>query len=134
MSCKERRKNPTDGNKSHKWKLAHEDGNKSDSWIMEIKLRLVLDRELRNRKESIQDLAGKCKIPVSTLHNWSTGAALPSAKNLKYVPVLADYLGLTISELLFNVKENRPEASVLFSSMFVDDEKRYKLIIEKLPK
>lgn len=99
-----------------------------------VKLEAVLKRELKARNESINEVARNCKIPVSTLHGWVHGT-LPTAKNLHFLKALSDYLGLSLSVLLFNKKEEASDGSaVLFSSTFIDDEKRYRLVIEKLPK
>ncbi len=73
------------------------------------------------------------RIPSSTLHAWSLGQ-LPSAKNLHYVKKLGDYLGVSITNLLFNTKDDFAQSNILFSSTFVDQDKRYRLVIEKLPK
>lgn len=100
---------------------------------MKIKLKDVLQRELKSRNESIQKLAKKCKIPKTTLTDWSQGV-LPSAKNIHHLKTLSDYFDVSLSTLLFNIKDERSSTDVLFSSTFVDDGKRYRLIIEKLPK
>lgn len=100
---------------------------------MEVKLKDVLKREMKARNESINGLARTCKIPVATLHGWIQGV-LPTAKNIHLLKTLSDHLGISLSVLLFNVSETDKGSSILFSSTFVDDEKRYRLIIEKLPK
>lgn len=100
---------------------------------MEIRMKDVLKRELRARNESINGLARACKIPVATLHGWLQGV-LPTAKNIHYLKTLSDHLGISLSVLLFNEAESERGSSILFSSTFVDEEKRYRLVIEKLPK
>lgn len=100
---------------------------------MEIKLKDVLKRELKNRGESLSLVARKTKIPLSTIHNWSTGT-LPTAKNLHYIKILADYFGISISTILFNVSEDRSKENILFSSEFTDENRRYRLVIEKIEK
>lgn len=97
---------------------------------MEVKLAQVLNRELKVRNESVNSLASACGIPSSTLHNWVQGV-LPTAKNLHHIKALADHLGLTVTTLLFNVKDNNLGNSILFSSQFVDGDMRYRLTIEK---
>ncbi len=99
---------------------------------MEIKLQAVLKRELKTRNESINEIARNCKIPVSSLHGWTQGT-LPHAKNLHLLKTLAEYLGISLSMLLFNVKDTLGESStILFSSQFVDGESQYRLVIEKI--
>ncbi|MEK6705319.1 MAG: hypothetical protein AABZ06_05980, partial [Bdellovibrionota bacterium] len=44
------------------------------------------------------------------------------------------HLRLPLAALLFDLKDEKFDGSVLFQSMFVDEDKRYRLIIEKLPK
>lgn len=100
---------------------------------MEIKLKEVLHRELRSRGESINELARKTKIPKSTLHNWHQGI-IPNARNLHYVKALSDHFRLTLSEILFNVKESNHVEEILFSSMFTDKDRKYKITVEKLEK
>lgn len=100
---------------------------------MEIKLKDVLRRELKARDESMNEVARNCKVPVSTLHGWMHGT-LPTAKNIHFLKSISDYLGISLSVLLFNKNDPSTDSTVLFSSTFVDEEKRYRLIIEKLPK
>ena len=100
---------------------------------MEIHLSSVIQREMKLRGDTLNNISKKTKIPLSTLHGWANGT-LPNAKNLHLIKRLSDYLGVTIAALLFNVKSENSEAEVLFSSTFVDDQKRYRLTIEKLNK
>ncbi|MEK6704609.1 MAG: hypothetical protein AABZ06_02365 [Bdellovibrionota bacterium] len=60
--------------------------------MMEIKLKLVLNREIKRRNESVNSMAAACGIPQSTLHNWCQGT-LPTAKNLHFIKALSDHLG-----------------------------------------
>ncbi len=100
---------------------------------MEIKLQTVLNREIKKRGESVNSVAEACGIPQSTLHNWCQGV-LPTAKNLHYIKALSDHFRLPIAMLLFDLKDESFDSSVLFTSTFVDDNRRYRLIIERLPK
>ena len=101
--------------------------------MMEIKLKDVIKREMRKRRESINSLAEECGIPQSTLHNWAQGV-LPNAKNLHHIKTLSEYFRIPLVTLLFDVRDENFETSVLFSSTFVDEQRRYRLVIEKLPK
>ena len=98
-----------------------------------VKLKEVLNREFKSRGESINEVARACKIPVATLHGWTQGT-LPTAKNLHFMKALSQHLGLSLSGLIFNEKEESSAATVLFSSTFLDEGKQYRLIIEKVPK
>lgn len=100
---------------------------------MKIRLQEVLNREIKRRHESVNSIAEKCKIPQSTLHNWTQGV-LPTAKNLHLIKALSDYFRLPLASLLFDLKEENFDTAVLFSSEFVDESRRYRLIIERLPK
>jgi hypothetical protein len=101
--------------------------------MMEIKLKDVIKREFKRRGESVNSVASSCGIPQSTLHNWAQGV-LPNAKNLHHVKTLSDYLRIPLVNLLFDVKDENFDSAVLFSSTFVDADRRYRLVIEKLPK
>lgn len=100
---------------------------------MEIQLCAVIKREIKNRGDTLNNIAKRTKIPLSTLHGWANGT-LPNGKNLHLIKKLSDYFGLTVAALLFNVKSEESQADILFSSTFVDDHKRYRLTIEKLSK
>lgn len=99
---------------------------------MTIKLREVLTKELERRSLSINNVAKSCGISPSVLHGWVNGT-LPSAKNLHHIKNLANYLGLSISKILFDT-DNAPSPShlILFSSTFRDGGAQYKLTIEKI--
>ncbi len=98
---------------------------------MKIYLQQVLKRELKTRGESVNALSRACGIPVSVLHGWTTGV-LPSAKNLHHIQSLSDYLGISVSVLLFNRRDEKSEAAVLFSSEFADGDMKYRLLVEKV--
>jgi hypothetical protein len=98
---------------------------------MEIKIRQVLERQLKNRNESINSIANNCSIPVATLHGWLAGTK-PSAKNLHLLKNLSDYLNVSLVELLFNVKDDGTKGSILFTSTFLDGKTQYKLTVEKM--
>ena len=100
---------------------------------MEIKLRDVLRREMKSRNESVLQIAKGCKIPRTTLNDWVQGV-LPSAKNIHHLKSLAEYLNTSVTMLLFNVKDENADTSILCSSTFVDQDRRYRIIIKKLPK
>jgi transcriptional regulator with XRE-family HTH domain len=102
--------------------------------VKKIFLKEVLKRELKARGESIQSISVACRIPHSTVHEWTQGR-LPSARNLHHLSTLADHLGISLNALLFNVTDDAKNgSSILFSTTFVDEERRYRLIIEKVPK
>ena len=100
---------------------------------MKVQLSTVLKREFKSRDESANSIARACKIPISVLHGWINGV-LPSAKNLHHVHTLSEYLSVPVSTLLFNVRDETNETSILFSSEFADGDMKYRLLVEKIKK
>ena len=97
----------------------------------EVKIKDVLNRELRARNQSITSLSRECGIPVSVLHGWCRGT-LPSAKNMHMVKKLADHLSIPISVLLFNITDEENGNMIVFSSEFCEGKNIYKITIEKI--
>lgn len=100
---------------------------------MKVQLQQVLKREIINRHLTVNSLAKSCRIPSSVLHSWIHGV-LPSAKNLHHVAVLAKYLNIPVSVLLFDLDDRTPDTTVLFNSEFRDGEHKYRLLVEKVRK
>lgn len=70
-------------------------------------------------------------ISISLLSDWKEGR-LPNGKNLPKLQLLADYLDLSLSQLLFSKKEQNSRAITLQSTQFRDGENEYRIIIEKI--
>lgn len=100
--------------------------------MKKVKLAEILKSQLSSRNQSVHALAEATGIPSSTLHSWVAEGQLPSAKNLHYVHALSQYLGISLSVLLFGVREDESGSSILFQSQFRDGDHQYKLIIEKI--
>lgn len=98
-----------------------------------MQLKEVLQRQLKSRNESLNSLSRNCGISLSVLHGWVNGV-LPSAKNLHHIQVLADYFGISVSMLLFNIRDEKSNSTVLFNSEFSDGNTRYRLLVEKISK
>lgn len=96
---------------------------------MSIKLKEILEKELKRRNLSINHVARDCEIPVSVLHGWVNGT-LPSAKNLHHIKTLGKYLGMHMDEMLF--EEDERSSLILFTSTFMDGDTQYKLTVEKI--
>lgn len=96
---------------------------------MEIQLAKVLKRELGGIK--LKDVSSSTGISISLLSDWREGR-LPSAKNLSKLQLLAEYLDISLSELLFSKKEQQSEAIVLQSTQFRDGNSQYRITIEKI--
>lgn len=90
----------------------------------------VLKREMKSRQISLTELSLETNIPKSTLHGWANGT-IPSARHLHLVLKLSEYLKVSIGELLFNVRDEKHENQILFSTEFSDGGSRYKFIVEK---
>lgn len=95
-----------------------------------LKLNEVIRRELEKRKQSLNQVAKDCEIPVSVMHGWRMGSA-PSGRNLHLLDKLATYWSIPMGVLLFDKKEGE-DSEVLFSSTFKDGVVQYKLVIEKI--
>lgn len=68
-------------------------------------------------------------MSVSLLHDWYSSARRPSAKNFWHLRKLAEYLGLSLEELLFDEARER---QVVSTTTFLDRGIRYRVIVEKL--
>lgn len=100
---------------------------------MQVKLQVVLKREMKNRKLTINSLAKKCGMAPSIVHAWVHGV-LPSAKNLHLVYKISKFLEIPISVLLFDFDETNSARNVIHSSHFSDGDIDFKISIEKINK
>jgi hypothetical protein len=94
-----------------------------------LKLSQVLQRELKGRV--ISKVAKEIGLRVSLLHDWHSAARAPSARNMYQARKLANYLGLTLEELLF---DERTDREVISSTSFTDRGVQYRVNIERLRK
>ena len=90
----------------------------------------VLKREMKNRQVTLTDLANETGIAKSTLHGWCQ-RSVPSSRHLHLILKLSEYLNISIAELLFNVRDEKQENKILFSTEFLDGQSRYRFIVEK---
>ena len=93
----------------------------------EIKLSIVLQRELKGK--IISRVAKDVGISVSILHDWYSSARRPSAKNMWQLKKLADFLGLSLEEILFDEKSDR---HLICSTTFSDRGVQYRVNVEKV--
>jgi transcriptional regulator with XRE-family HTH domain len=96
---------------------------------MEIKLAEVLKRELKGKE--LKALSKELGIPLSNLHAWINGI-LPNGKNFKNLVKLADYLGLSLDELLLNRKSTTDKAEIITTTIFKDGRSTYRVSVEKV--
>jgi hypothetical protein len=93
----------------------------------ELRLSQVLHRELSGKV--LSRVAKEVGISTSVLHDWHSSARKPAAKNLWQLRKLADYLGLSLEEILFDEKTKR---TVVCSEVFSDQGIHYRLTIERI--
>lgn len=93
----------------------------------EVKLSQVLQRELKGK--ILSRVAKEVGISTSLLHDWHSSARKPSAKNLWQLKKLADHIGLTLEEILFDESSER---HLISSTIFSDKGSQYRVCIEKV--
>lgn len=99
--------------------------------MMEVKLKKVLNRELKSRTMTVTSLSRETGIPRTTLHDWYTGR-LPSSKNIHYLYKLSAYFKISLSLLLFDTQDTDMPSNIVHTSFYIDGGDRFKLTIEKM--
>lgn len=84
--------------------------------------------------KNLSSLSRKLGINKAILHDWVKSERLPSLKNIKSVKILADYLGLTLEQLLIGEEGKEIKSKSLVSISFMDDDRKYELEIRKIDK
>ncbi len=93
----------------------------------EVKLSKVLQRELKGKV--LTRVAKEIGLSPAMLHDWHSSSRRPSAKNMPQLKKLADYLGLTLEEILFDQKN---ASHTIATTTFYDNGKTYKINIERI--
>lgn len=93
----------------------------------DIKLSQVLQRELKGKV--LSRVAKEIGVSVSILHDWYSSSRKPSAKNMWQLKKLADYLGLSLEQIIFDEKTDR---QIISSTTFTDRGIQYRVNIEKI--
>ena len=93
----------------------------------DIRLSQVLRRELKGKV--LSRVAREVGMSVSLLHDWYSAARKPSAKNLWQLKILAEHLGLTLDEILF---DDQGAKQIISSTTFSDRGIQYRINIEKV--
>lgn len=93
----------------------------------DIRLSNVLQRELKGKV--LSRVAREVGMSVSLLHDWYSSARKPSAKNLWQLKILAEHLGLSLDEILFDEQKGKQTIS---STTFSDRGVQYRVNIEKV--
>jgi len=79
--------------------------------------------------ENLSKVARELGISKSLLADWVASRRLPSLKNIDAVAKLADYLGISLEQLLLGKNSDR---KIISAVTFDDDERRYRINIERL--
>ena len=93
---------------------------------MEINFTKTLSKALDGK--NISQIAREIGMPRNMLHDWAKAKRVPSLSNINYIKCLADYLGMSLDELLIGKTESKTISSIRFT----DDGREYKLKIEKI--
>lgn len=80
------------------------------------------------KDKNLSELSRQLEIPRSVLQDWIKDEREPSFKNLDYLKRLADYLGLSLDELL----TGETQVKLLSAVTFEDDGKRYQILINRV--
>lgn len=94
---------------------------------MELKFSKILSNRLKGK--NLSALAKKLGMPRSILHSWVKAEGIPSLNNLDYIIKLADYLNLSLEEILTGEEGNR---KVISAITFQDESRVYKMSIERI--
>ena len=115
---------------NHQWTFTLNKLSLAENELMDMKLDKVLSRLLRESQESPKGLSLSTCIPLTTLKNWLNGVQ-PSGKNLHHIFELCEFFDVSITEILFDQdKSEKKKSEVLFSSIFRDNETKYKITVK----
>lgn len=95
--------------------------------IMEAKISQILRKRLEG--ENLSKVARELGISKSLLADWVASRRLPSLKNIEAVAKLANYLGLSLEQLLLG---NDSERKIISAVTFEDERRSYRINIERL--
>lgn len=88
----------------------------------------TLKKKLKDK--NLSQVARELEIPKTLLHEWVNAKRTPSFKNVSYLKRLADYLSLSLEELLIDGQNEKVISSVTFD----DGGRTYRIKIEKVSK
>lgn len=96
-------------------------------WYVNTNISDILKERLAG--QNLSKVARELGISKSLLADWVAARRLPSLKNIQAVAKLANYLGLSLEQLLLA----KPQESKIISAVSFEDDKRvYRLSIERL--
>lgn len=93
---------------------------------MELKFSKILSVALKGK--NISSVAREVDMPRSMLHDWAKSKRVPSLNNIEYIKRLADYLGLSLEEILIGESGKKTISSVSFQ----DDQRQYRISVERI--
>lgn len=96
-------------------------------FIVAARISDVLKKRLEG--ENLSKVARELGISKSLLADWVASRRLPSLKNIDAVAKIANYLGLTLEQLLLGKDDDR---RIISAVTFDDDNRRYRINIERL--
>lgn len=93
---------------------------------MELKFSKILSAALKGK--NLSSVAREIDMPRSMLHDWAKSKRVPSLNNIEYIKRLADYLGLSLEEILIGETNKKTISSVSFQ----DDQRQYRISVERI--
>ena len=78
--------------------------------------------------KNLSEVSRLLEIPRSLLQDWIHEGREPSLKNVIYLKKIADFLGLTLDELLIG---RNSTTKIINSITFEDDGKKYQILISR---
>ena len=93
---------------------------------MELKFSKILSSTLKGK--NISAIAREIDMPRSMLHDWVKAKRIPSLSNIDFIKRLADYLGLSLEEILIGEDPKQMISSVSFQ----DDTRQYRISVERI--
>jgi transcriptional regulator with XRE-family HTH domain len=91
-----------------------------------MKFAAVLKKRLKDKNLAL--VARELGIPKTLLHEWVQSKRMPSFKSIGHLKRLADYLSLSLEELLLEEAEEKVISSVTFD----DGGRKYRIKIERV--
>lgn len=96
-------------------------------FIVDAKISKILSDRLKG--QNLSKVARELGISKSLLADWVSSRRLPSLKNIEAVARVANYLGLSLEQLLLGKDSDR---KIISAITFEDDKRAYRINIERL--
>ena len=84
--------------------------------------------QIKLKDRNLSQVARELGIPKTLLHEWTLAKRTPSLKNIGHLKRLADYLSLSLEELLVGESSER----VISSVTFADGGRKYRIKVERI--